>query len=92
MARALKYDNHTSEHNYGGFFFWYCMRSRTEAITKVEDTQLRVEFAQRQRSLVLDLPELDGCFVDSHEIGRTYGTAMALLSLADCETGIETKE
>ncbi len=92
MARALKYDNHTSEHNYGGFFFWYCMRSRTEAITKVEDTQLRVEFAQRQRNLVLDLPELDGCFVDSHEIGRTYGTAMALLSLADCETEIETKE
>ena len=28
------------------------------------------------------LPEIDGCFVDSHEIGRCYGTAMALLCLA----------
>jgi hypothetical protein len=25
------------------------------------------------------LPEIDGCFVDSHELGKTYGTAMGLL-------------
>jgi hypothetical protein len=33
----------------------------------------------------LKLPELDGCFVDSHELGRVYGTAMALLCLANCD-------
>jgi hypothetical protein len=27
----------------------------------------------------MELPEFDGCFVDSHELGRCYGTAMALL-------------
>ena len=26
--------------------------------------------------------EIDGCFVDSHELGKSYGTAMGLLCLA----------
>jgi hypothetical protein len=30
---------------------------------------------------VLRYPELDGSFVDSHEQGKSYGTAMALLVL-----------
>ena len=34
------------------------------------------------------VPEIDGCFVDSHELGRCYGTAMALLSLADLEKDV----
>jgi len=34
---------------------------------------------------VLAIPEIDGCFVDSHEIGRSYGTAMALMCLSGCE-------
>ena len=28
-----------------------------------------------------DLPEIDGGFVDSHELGKTYGTAMGLICL-----------
>ncbi len=82
LTSALKYDDHTSNMAYGGFFFWYDMRARSEAISHIVDAGKRTVFAQRQKALILTLPELDGCFVDSHELGRCYGTAMALLSLA----------
>ncbi len=81
MAIALKYDNHTSTYAYGGFFFWYDMRARSEAIAQIKDDALRTDFFAQQRKLVMNLPEFDGCFVDSHELGRCYGTAMALLCL-----------
>ena len=82
---ALKYDDHTSRLAYGGFFFWYDMRARSEAISMVKDAAKQVEFKSQQKALILALPEIDGCFVDSHELGRVYGTAMALLSLANCD-------
>lgn len=82
LAIALKYDNHTSTMAYGGFFFWYDMRARSEAITQVKDDALREKLFAQQKELVMNLPEFDGCFVDSHELGRCYGTAMALLCLA----------
>ena len=82
---ARKYDDHTSSYNYGGFFYWYDMDSRTDAIRKITDPAARNDFARRQRKLVMAIPEIDGCFVDSHEIGRSYGTAMALLCLSGCD-------
>ena len=81
LLSAVKYDDHTSNMGYGGFFFWYDMRGRSEAISHVKDEPLRKELAARQREIILAMPELDGCFVDSHELGRCYGTSMALLSL-----------
>ncbi|MCY2982419.1 MAG: terpene cyclase/mutase family protein [Planctomycetota bacterium] len=82
LAKALKYDNHTSTYAYGGFFFWYDMQARSEAIGLVSDEGARKKLAAKQRELILNLPEIDGCFVDSHELGRCYGTAMGLLSLS----------
>ena len=82
LAKALKYDNHTSTYAYGGFFFWYDMQARSEAIGLVADAEAKKKLAAKQRELILNLPEIDGCFVDSHELGRCYGTAMALLSLS----------
>ena len=82
LAKALKYDNHTSTLAYGGFFFWYDMQARSEAIGLVADPDAKKKLAAQQRELIMNLPELDGCFVDSHELGRCYGTAMALLSLS----------
>ena len=82
LNSALKYDDHTSNMAYGGFFFWYDMRARSEAISIIKDAKKRVAYAKRQRDLILALPEVDGCFVDSHELGRCYGTAMALMSLS----------
>lgn len=81
LAKALKYDNHTDTHAFGGFFFWYDMHARSEAIASVPDSPRRTHLARQQLSLIDGLPELDGCFVDSHELGRCYGSAMALLSL-----------
>ncbi len=86
---SRKYDNHTSSYSYGGFFYWYDMETRTDAILKVQDEKVRVEFAKKQRELIVAIPEIDGCFVDSHEIGRCYGTAMALLSLSGCEKAMK---
>lgn len=81
LELSYKYDNHTSSYGYGGFFFWYDMQARSEAISKVADDELRTEFFAQQKKLILKTPELDGCFVDSHELGRCYGTAMALICL-----------
>ncbi len=88
LQAGYKYDDHTSTMAYGGFFFWYDMRGRAEALTHLNNKKARTQFATMQRALVMELPELDGCFVDSHELGRCYGTAMALLTLSfldDCE-------
>ena len=79
LAKSYKYDDHTDALNYGGFFFWYDMRSRCEAIKFVANESRRAKFVAQQQALMMGLPELDGCFVDSHELGRVYGTAMALI-------------
>lgn len=79
---AYKYDNHTSTLAYGGFFFWYDMQSRAEAIQTLSNREVQKASAEQHRQLVWALAEIDGCFVDSHELGRCYGTAMALLSMS----------
>ncbi len=81
LAEVRKYDDHAGPLHYGGFFFWFDMLGRTEAALQIADKKVRAEQLAAQQRLVLDLPEFDGCFVDSHELGRCYGTAMALLCL-----------
>ncbi len=89
LSVAYKYDNHTSTLAYGGFFFWYDMQSRAEAIQHLTNPEFRAAAARQHQQLILALPELDGCFVDSHELGRCYGTAMALLSMDVLSTVLE---
>ena len=81
LAEVRKYDDHANRLGYGGFFFWFDMLGRAEAIAELEDRGARRALAQGLRAQILALPEVDGCFVDSHELGRCYGTAMALLCL-----------
>jgi hypothetical protein len=81
LAAVRKYDDHADAHGYGGFFFWFDMLGRAEAVMRLDDATQRGLWQAQQKKLVLDLPEFDGCFVDSHELGRAYGTAMALLCL-----------
>lgn len=88
---AYKYDNHTSTLGYGGFFFWYDMESRTEAIRYLTNQEAKTAAAKRHQQLVLALPEIDGCFVDSHELGRCYGTAMALQSMSGLSRVLDSK-
>lgn len=83
MNAVRKYDDHASRYGYGGFFFWFDMLGRTRALLALGDEKARIKATQQQRDLIVQrLPEIDGCFVDSHELGRTYGTGMALLCLA----------
>ncbi|MEC8252921.1 MAG: hypothetical protein VX044_06885, partial [Planctomycetota bacterium] len=81
LAEVRKYDDHANRYGYGGFFFWFDMLGRAEAIAELADAPRRRGLAAALRGRVLALPEVDGCFVDSHELGRCYGTAMALLCL-----------
>ncbi len=85
LESVRKYDDHANRLGHGGFFFWYDMRARSEAIMRVTDKKLRAHYVKRQRDLILSLPEIDGRFMDSHELGRSYGTAMALLSLRELD-------
>jgi hypothetical protein len=79
LAAVRKYDDHADRLGYGGFFFWFDMLGRAEAIAELTDPTKRKQLAAVQHKLIMELPEFDGCFVDSHELGRCYGTAMALL-------------
>ncbi len=82
LERVRKYDDHADQYQNGGFFFWYDMVGRTEAIRRLKGE--RPKLLEKQRDLALSITEIDGCFVDSHELGKTYGTAMGLLTLKLC--------
>ncbi|MAF67570.1 MAG: hypothetical protein CMJ84_18180 [Planctomycetes bacterium] len=82
LLPARKYDDHTSSHGYGGFFFWYDLHARAEAIAALPEGEATQDARHRGREQILGLAEFDGAFMDSHETGRSYGTAMALWSLA----------
>lgn len=81
LAAVRKYDDHADQHGYGGFFFWFDMLGRAMATMQLADAELQKAMRGELLQQVLALPEFDGVFVDSHELGRGYGTAMALLCL-----------
>ncbi len=79
LASTRKYDDHANGLGYGGFFFWFDMLGREMAFDLLGSKA--AQWRGKQRDIVLSVPEIDGCFVDSHELGRSYGTAVALLIL-----------
>ncbi len=82
LERIRKYDDHADRFQNGGFFFWYDLHGQAEAIHLLRDRKSAKSMVQR----VLSIAEIDGAWVDSHELGRPYGTAMALLVLKRCST------
>ena len=79
LESTRKYDDHANRHAYGGFFYWYDQLGRRMAMDLLgKESQ---DFHKRQQVQILAIPEIDGSFVDSHELGKSYGTAMALLCL-----------
>jgi hypothetical protein len=80
---ARKYDDHAPPHQIGGFFFFYDEMHRVDAIKSLADKAVRGELLARQREILLRLPEIDGRFVDSHELGKSYGTASGLYCLME---------
>ncbi|MBV8878700.1 MAG: hypothetical protein JO332_01935 [Planctomycetaceae bacterium] len=81
LERIRKYDDHADAYHNGGFFFWYDQYGRAIAAKSAGSAAALA----RQKDIVLKISEIDGCWVDSHELGRVYGTAMALLTLKLCE-------
>jgi hypothetical protein len=73
-------DNHADE-ELAGFFFFYAMYHTLES-ARALDEPARGRHLEKFRVQILSLPEIDGSFVDSHELGKSYGTAMALLILS----------
>jgi hypothetical protein len=72
-------DNHADE-ELAGFFYFNAVFNTLEAARALGEPA-RGDHLRRFRAQVLALPEPDGSFVDSHELGKSYGTAMALLIL-----------
>lgn len=81
LEAVRKYDDHADQFGNGGFFFWYALYGRMQAIDAIEDVGAREAAKARLRATVLAIAEIDFGFVDSHELGKSYGTAMGLLCL-----------
>jgi hypothetical protein len=78
---ARQYDDHAPPHGIGGFFYFYDEMHRADAAAGLADPALRRSFLARQREHLLAIAEIDGRFVDSHELGKPYGSAAGLLVL-----------
>lgn len=75
-----------SDGELGGFFFFHSVFHASEVVRLLPEEERGAHW-QRFLGLLQQIPELDGSFLDSHELGRSYGTAMALLALANCTRG-----
>lgn len=71
-----------SDGELAGFFFFHGLYHNSQTNRMLPEAERKAN-AARIRDILLRIPEMDGSFVDSHEIGRSYGTAMALLTLAN---------
>jgi tetratricopeptide (TPR) repeat protein len=64
-------------------FFWSHGLYHTSATLRLLPPEVAAHHARRLFEVLQRTPELDGSFADSHEFGKSYGTAMALLVLAN---------
>ena len=62
--------------------FLHTLYHTSEVIAQLPEQRARVE-RRHLRDRILGCAEMDGTFMDSAELGRSYGTAMALLVLAN---------
>lgn len=83
LLAVRKYDNHADDYHNGGFYFWYDLFGLSETIGNLEASR-RAPCFLKLKGLVVTLSEIDGSFIDSHELGKCYGTAMGLLTLKNC--------
>lgn len=72
-------DNH-ADGELAGFFYSFAAFQTLEAACTLGGPD-RAEFLRKFRDQTLARPEVDGSFEDSHELGKSYGTAVALLML-----------
>ncbi len=80
---AVRLCDYHSDGRLAGFFYFHAGFHTLEAARMLEGpARLSTQKAFLDR--LLAIPEADGSFIDSHEIGKSYGTAAALLMLARC--------
>ena len=72
-------DNHSDE-ELAGFFYFNSVFHTLEAARALPEP-FRDDHLVKFRDQMLAIPEWDGSFIDSHELGKSYGTSMALLIL-----------
>ncbi len=77
LEAVRHYDDHTDRYANGGFFFWFDMEGWAQAIERGPAAR-RAAWKAAMRKIVLDIHQADGGWLDSHELGKSYGTAMAL--------------
>ena len=77
---GVRRNDYHSDGVLGGFFFFHSLFHASQA-NKLLPNKIRKQNNKRFLELLQKIPEMDGSFLDSHEIGRSYGTAMALLTL-----------
>lgn len=75
-----------SDGELGGFFFFHSVFHASETVELLPEEE-RPAHRAKFLALLQRIPELDGSFLDSHELGRSYGTAMALLTLRNALGG-----
>jgi len=78
---AVRLCDYHSDGRLAGFFYFHATFHTLEAVRALEPAA-RGDSLGRFRDRMLAIPEWDGSFIDSHEIGKSYGTAMALLILS----------
>lgn len=77
-----------SDGQIAGFMFFHALYHTSEAI-ELLPAGSRSEHHRRLLDHVVRYPEMDGTFMDSHEVGRSYGTAMALLVIANALDAVQ---
>jgi hypothetical protein len=80
---AVRLCDYHSDGRLAGFFYFHAGFHTLEAARALSGAP-RESTQKRFRERILAIPEWDGSFVDSHEIGKSYGTASALLILSRC--------
>ena len=81
LERVRRNDFH-SDGELAGFFYFHDVFQASEVLHYMP---VRAAEPHRGRffSALRAIPEMDGSFLDSHEFGPSYGTAMALLTLGN---------
>jgi hypothetical protein len=78
---AVRLCDYHSDGRLAGFFYFHAYLHLAEAIRALEPGPRRDAGLARIRERLRAIPEWDGSFLDSHELGKSYGSAMALLIL-----------
>jgi hypothetical protein len=81
LAAVRRYDDHSDEHHHGGFFFWFDMLGRAACASQLSGAP-RTRYLGELAAQIASMREVDGTWIDSPEVGKVYGTAMALICLA----------